>query len=95
MHSLQLLVEAEDFRVSQKKPTLWGTASVHFEQILNVDRLRCPWVDYIELRRLPAAQTLDYLSYTDTYAENFHVISRKYTGPQILTWQLSVVELKS
>lgn len=56
---------------------------MHFEQLLDADRLRCPGVDYIELQRLLVGRTLDYPLILTRMQEKFCFTWAKYTGAHI------------
>jgi glycosyltransferase involved in cell wall biosynthesis len=54
-----------------KKILSVATAAVHAEQLIDVDHLRFPRVDYIELGRLLDTETLDYSAYNGKYVGRF------------------------
>lgn len=63
--------DAKGTQSSMKKILSVATAAVHAEQLTDVDHLRFPRVDYIELQRLLDTKTLDYSAYNGNYAGRF------------------------
>jgi glycosyltransferase involved in cell wall biosynthesis len=48
-----------------------ATAAIHPKQLLDINHLEFPRVDYIELRRLLGVETLDYSAYNKQFAGRF------------------------
>ena len=48
-----------------------ATAGVHSEQLADINHLRFPRVDYIELQQLLNIETIDYSAYDRSYTGRF------------------------